>query len=74
MQTTVARKRLTPLLLKNWSRYIYIFSGAEIEGYVGRCYVIVKSQSSRVLQVLSGLNSVDTDWSAFNYYRSKTTH
>ena len=24
-------------------------------------------------RVLSSLNSADTDWSAFNYYRSKTT-
>ena len=33
-----------------------------------------RSQSSRArsARVLSGLNPVDTDWSAFNYYRSET--
>ena len=34
----------------------------------------LRSRSSRVrnAQVLNGLNSVDTDCLAFNYYRSKT--
>ena len=37
---------------------------------------VFRSRSSRArsARVLSGLNPVDTDWSAFNYYRSKTTH
>ena len=33
-----------------------------------------RSSRARSARVLSGLNPVDTDWSAFNYYRSKTTH
>ena len=49
---------------------LYVIVKCQLRGVYGILIAKLEGVSTRVLSVL---NSIDTDRSAFNYYRSKTT-